>query len=208
MAARDKSRFTTRQAGWIALAVFAAWVVFLLVPRMREPKPSAPTALPPVVVTESKLQAVGLADNPDWYGLPDYFAIWAGSVEWVENRAIFAYWNPGSYSYSYFFEARREGGQVRFRNLPAKPAGGPLELDDDALAEYARARKGDSPTHPFVFATKLPTPVTGPALRLSRSSDPMGKPGGIEKVEVNPGVQPIAPPAVKFPEQPHVESRK
>ncbi len=198
-------RTSAAKAGWVVVLLIAAWLVFLLVPGTREAKPAASNALPPVAA-ESKLESVGLANNPDWFGLADYFAIWTGNVDWVENRTFFAYWNPGSYSYSYFFEAIREGEKIRFRSLPAKPADARFILDDDELAEYAKTRKGDSPTHPFVFAVKLPASVALPALRWSPGMDPTGEP--VEKVELKPESQPIPPPAVKFPEQPNAEPKK
>ncbi len=145
MAARDKSRFTTTQAAWIALVVFGGWLVFLFLPVSQKPKPEASPALPPMAA-QSKLEAVGLANNPDWQGLPDYFAIWAEGLDWQDDRVGFAYWNPGSRSYSYFFEATRVGGGYRFRILSRKESA-PLE---DVVAGLVPEGK-ESDAHPFVF---------------------------------------------------------
>jgi len=205
MSARPNSRFTTAQAGWIALVVFAAWLVFLFVPTSRKPKPAAPTALPPVVA-QSKLESVGLANNPDWQGLPDYFAIWANNVEWVGNKTYFAYWNPGSYSYSYFFEATRGGEGIRFRSLAEKPGDNVLHFDEGILAQYAEERKGDSPSHPFVFPKK--PLVLKPQVILSRPQEPVPDMAPIGKVEIKAEPQPIPVPGVNLPEQPNVEPKK
>ena len=194
MNARNKSRFRPKQAGWIAVAIFAAWLVFLLVPAPRKAKPPASTELPPMAA-QSKLESVGLTNNPDWQGLPGYFAIWADSVEWVGGKTRFAYWNPGSFSYSYFFEAARGNSEIRFRAISARDAGvgdAPLEgglfLDEEELAQYAEARKADSPTHPFVFSQNY-VPI---------------KPGII----MHKPAQPVYAPAVQSPKRPDAESKK
>ena len=146
MNARSKSRFTTAQAGWIALAVFGGWLVFLFLPSSRKSKPVGPAALPPVTA-QSKLESVGLANNPDWYGLPDYFSIWADQFAMDENDQVqFAYWNPGSRSYSYFFEVKRKRGGYHFRALSKEESAITEHLVSDMLAE-----KSEPDTHPFFF---------------------------------------------------------
>jgi hypothetical protein len=209
MSARTIEGTSARKAGWVIILLLLAWVVFLVAPFPSKEKPAPTSSLPPVAA-QSKLESAGLANNPDWEGLPEYFAVWAGSVDWVGDRTWFAYWNPGSYSYSYFIEATRDGKEIRFRSLSAKPTEGGLELDDDDLAEYAKDRKGDSPTHPFVFAVKLPqsltVPVPLPAPQWLHGGDPAGK--SIEKVEPKTGPQLIPLPPVKFPEQPNDDPKK
>lgn len=165
MAARDKSRFTTAQAGWIALAIFGGWLVFLFLPVSRKPKPAAPAALPPVAA-QSKLEAVGLANNPDWQGLPDYFAIWADKLSWKDDRTRFAYWNPGSQSYSYYFEAERSAGTYRFRSLTRRELdetqGEYVDPNDDRGFTFEMPEQvGESPAHPFVFFANLGVAYSG-----------------------------------------------
>jgi hypothetical protein len=192
MAARDKSRFTTAQAGWIALAIFSGWLVFLFLPVSRKPKPPAATELPPVTA-QSKLEAVGLTNNPDWQGLPDYFAIWADSLEWHDDRTAFAYWNPGSLSYSYFFEATRANGRYRFRGLSHQESSA-----SEAL--LAGMIGGQSDTHPFVFwRTEVPPGVSvdsKPGLKLWRPPPP--------PVKVDLPVTPIpVPPPLPLKDESH-----
>jgi hypothetical protein len=105
-------------AGWLFAAVFAAWLVFLLVPAPKPPAGIEPPSVPPAL---SKLAAVGLPDNPDFAGLPEYFALWADKADWVNDRALFAYWSPATLDYSYFFEAVRRDGKVRFHMVDKPP---------------------------------------------------------------------------------------
>jgi hypothetical protein len=144
MAARDKSRFTTAQAGWIALAIFGGWLVFLFLPVSRKPK--APTSTVLLPTSDSILESVGLARNPDWTGLPEYFAVWADSLEWRDGKTAFAYWNPGSQSYSYFFEATRREDRYFFRALSRKESAAA-----EGLVIQALGKGRESDTHPFVF---------------------------------------------------------
>jgi len=138
----------------ILALLLGVWLVFQFLP---EKKPASPT--PPVVVTESKLHAVGLADNPDWEGLPELFAVWADQLNWENDKTAFAYWDPWAKSYAYFFEVTRQNGRYRFR-LASKEVlrrenvyyqheeGGP---DSEEVPELT----AHSDTHPFVFLSKI-----------------------------------------------------
>lgn len=142
----------------IMVLLLAVWLIFQFWPQ----KKPAPAPLPPVQA-ESKLQAVGLANNPDWDGLPEQFAVWADKISWNDDTVRFAYWNPGSRSYSYFFEAKRVKGKYRFRAVSLQESSSEandfyaedgLEVTDDVRLEI------ESPTHPFVFPrpwTRIPT---------------------------------------------------
>lgn len=112
MSTRVYQRVSPNTAGLIFVLLLAAWLVFLFLPRQQEP---APLVAP--VVTASKLLAVGLADNPDWDGLPEFFAIIADKAEWKDGRTRFAYWHPVMKTYSYYFEAIRNGERVSFKEI-------------------------------------------------------------------------------------------
>ncbi len=126
----------------ILALLLAVWSVFQFWPQPRKPVP----ALPPVAA-ESKLQSVGLANNPDWEGLPQFFAIVADQAEWNDGKTRFAYWHPVMKTYAYYFEATRENGRVRFREI-AEPHD-PDHYWDENLGEDSRIR--------FYYA--FPSPV-------------------------------------------------
>lgn len=196
---RVNQRVSPNRVAFILVLLLAAWLVFQFYPRKKPIPPFAPVA------AESKLRTVGLADNPDWAGLPDHFAIWAGSAKWVGNRTYFAYWNPGSYSYSYFFEATRDGDRVGFRSIAsAKSIAEGLYFGDEELAQYAGSRQPDSPTHPFVFPDELPT--SGPLIDIPKPHEPVSDVP--PKVEIGSLSQPITQPKIVFPGQPNVEPKK
>jgi hypothetical protein len=136
-------RISVAKAGWLIALFLIAWPLFVLVPFGRKPAPPAPHLSPRSET--SRLPAVGLVPNSDWEGLPELFAVWQEHAEWNEGKTQFAYWHPGSRSYVYFFEARREAGTVRFRAL----------TDGEAITGGLMAQTIDltenSPTHPFVF---------------------------------------------------------
>ncbi len=156
MRARDKSRFTTAQAGWIALAVFGGWLVFLLVPVPHKVEPVKSTTRR-VIDAEPWYEMIpGVDRNPDWAGLPGYFAIWADQLDWKDDRTRFAYWNPGSQSYSYYFEAVRHQGNYRFRPLTRREMTQAqfyyVDADNRQFAhELSEQGPGTVATHPFVF---------------------------------------------------------
>ncbi len=107
-------KLSAAKTGWLLALLFFGWLAFLMMPGPTpKPKP-VPTYIPP---PSSRLVALGLPDNPDLEHLPDFFALFADKAEWKDDKTIFAYWNPGSNSYSYFFEATRVDGAIRFKTI-------------------------------------------------------------------------------------------
>jgi hypothetical protein len=183
MKALTLQRTSAAKAGWIIGLIFFAWLAFLFVPvprsRTKEVTPVVP--LPP-----SKLRVAGLKDNPDWDGLPELFAIWSDSADWQGDKTQFAYWHPTDRTYSYYFEAARKDGKVRFRPLTRSEAFASRVFRDDGSYFETDAAPGavpvtvpdfgiESPTHPFVFfrhvtfqqnrdGTFAPKPVSNPAV--------------------------------------------
>lgn len=160
MKARRPSRFSTAQAGWIALIVFGAWLAFLLVPFGDAPKP-ARVPSHALLDGEEELRAAGLPYNADWIGLPAYFAAWADRLTWSGEKLGFGYWNPGARRYSYRFEVARTARGYRFRRLRDEPASdeGVEGLDEPGML----------PTHPFDFGVSVPA---APRLRTGHDFSP------------------------------------
>lgn len=184
MNARNKSRFTTTQAAWIALAIFSGWVGFLLLPI--GPKAERPVARVPALLDgEEELRAAGLRYNADWVGLPTYFKAWASQLQRSEGKIIFRYWDPGLRTYSYEFEAVRTEHGYRFRFVHQWPPSNEKREGLDANDML--------PTHPFDFefavapvagAIDLPSP---PALFEPKSlSQPDGKPAVTIDLKASP----------------------
>jgi hypothetical protein len=120
---------------WVVLILallLGVWLVFQFYPRK---KPVPP--LPPLAA-ETKLNAVGLANNPDWDGLPEFFAIVENRAEWKDGRTRFAYWHPVMKTYSYYFEATRDGTGFRFKEI-AEPHDPDCYLEENP-AEDSRIR--------------------------------------------------------------------
>jgi len=115
MNAPGPSQSPVAKAGWLIALIFVGWLAFLFIP---VPKPDPKAAPPYVKPPPSRLVALGLPDNPDLEHLPEFFALYADKAEWKDNKTIFAYWNPGSNSYSYFVEAIRAKEAFRFRMVP------------------------------------------------------------------------------------------
>jgi hypothetical protein len=142
MSSWASERLSAAKTGWVIVALMVGWVLFLVLPfgRNQEEAPAKTAELRP---GEAELAAVGLAYNVDWVGLPAFFPVWAEGFAWEGNKVRFAYWNPVSRSYSYFFEATREGSSFRFRELTAS--------ETEPFAELAvRVLEGDeSELHPF-----------------------------------------------------------
>ena len=113
MSGSDSHRIPPNRVGLSLILLLVAWLAFSFYPRDKTPPPAAP---PPEV--ESKLRAVGLRDNLDWEGLPEFFAIWADWAEWSDRKTRFAYWHPVMKTYSYYFEATRIDGGYRFKEIP------------------------------------------------------------------------------------------
>ncbi len=126
MSGSATSRIPANWVGLTLVLLLAVWLGFTLFPRGEKPAP----VIAPVVV-ESKLHAVGLEDNPDWEGLPEFFAIWADRAEWKDNQTRFFYWNPGMNAYSYEFEAVRVNGSYRFKVISESADPSEEELNSD-----------------------------------------------------------------------------
>lgn len=184
-------RFTTRQTGWIALAVFGGWLVFLLLPSRPPPKPVTPD-LPPVRA-QSKLEAVGLRDNVDWVGLPELFAVWADRIHWDGDEVRFAYWHPGSRRYAYILEATRTTEGIRFRALSGVEAQSYERLAAEAVAEGTVAD-----THPFLFLFE-PADASSPALPPLKPN-PGAAPDSVPKAGVDLKADSLVPPQPPVPE--------
>lgn len=189
-------------ANRVALAfclLLVAWVVFLLFPRQK-PEPEAP------VQAESKLRAVGLPDNVDLEGLPEFFAAWADTKEvtWFDDHASFGYWNPVRKDYSYFIEVTRTPNGYRFslredvKNL-THILPGPSSVESEGKEQldprYGGGEK--SPTHPFDFSDpQIPNiPPGTPSWPVpEQKSMPVGKP---EKVSIE--IKPDSPLQIPQP---------
>jgi len=129
--------------------LLATWLGFQYWPDKKPPAPPLPA-----VQAESKLKAVGLTDNPDWAGLPEQFSVWAAKLEWSDNKTWFAYWNPGSGSYSYLFEATRRGTEYGFRQIgpvDLLPVGQDSYISSEGEIDEILGRRLESDTHPFIF---------------------------------------------------------
>ena len=138
-----------------------------------------------------KLHAVGLPENPDFEGLPEIFAIWAGKAEWKDNKTKFAYWHPVMKTYTYYLEATRAGGQFRFAEI-ARPQESADYYWDESLGEDC----------PIRFYYSVDSKIS-PAVRPSAfSSDPAGRETPVMKPNLEiPRIQ------VPKPEFPSIESQ-
>lgn len=163
-------------AWWVLAALLAAPLLFfaLVTPPDKSYEPPPKVELPP-----SKLQAVGLRENRDWDGLPEMFAVWAERVEWIDGRSQFAFWNPGSQSYSYFFEAKRDESHPTFRTLTRKEVfRGRTFFADGTYRSAGSVRRHDDPepveefrestTHPFIFFKSGDVPIAAETARSHR----------------------------------------
>ncbi|HLP26628.1 MAG TPA: hypothetical protein VK477_13185 [Acidobacteriota bacterium] len=127
---RPSEKIPVGKLGWIVLVLVLGAPLaffFLATPKEREAEPH--DTPPKRGIT--KLEAVGLRDYRDWDAVPEIFALWAERAHWKNNRTRFAYWNPGTNSHSYFFEARRTTSGYRFREIP-EPREVGYEWDRDA----------------------------------------------------------------------------
>lgn len=158
-------RIPVGKFAWLVVAaVVAAPALFfaLVEPKPREESSAQTAKLPP-----SKLQAVGLRENRDWDGLPEIFAVWAPRAYWQNDRARFAYWNPGTESHSYFMEARRTPQGYRFKEIK-EPREEGFGWDRDADPEsplrlYLPLRpRWHDPVQPVKETTTLRVPTPQP----------------------------------------------
>jgi hypothetical protein len=197
MTAQASGRFSPALTGWVAVLLMAGWIGFLIVPFGRKEEPRTTRVVEPRP-GETDLAVVGLTYNVDWIGLPEYFAVWAKDLVWLNDKTYFAYWNQGTETYSYFFEATRGPEGVRFRPIAMSleldaTAGGALAFNPDEFERYRESRRPESPTHPFVFPRPLgehdhPRTTAPASPRLDHGAEP--------KVEIEiPVTKPVAPAA-------------
>ena len=154
MTASASGRISAAKTGWVVVLLMVGWALFLILPFGRKEK-IEPEEVAVSRPGEDELAAVGLSYNVDWIGLPEYFAVWAGRTNWQDDKVRFAYWNPGSNSYSYYFEATRRDGRYRFRAIDR----GDLELrsgyyfdaEDEVITEWVPEPRTVAATHPFIF---------------------------------------------------------
>jgi hypothetical protein len=156
MSGSASNRIPPNLVGLIFFLLLGAWLTFVYWPRRKEVlSPVAP------MTVESKLEAAGLENNPDWEGLPEFFAIWADKIEWNDNKAYFAYWHPGARAYAYLFEAVRREGKYRFRTvLLQELVEGNYHAEDADVTAVVRW-ESEVPTHPFVFLIRLTSEIRG-----------------------------------------------
>lgn len=113
------SRLSPAQGGWLMALLLVAWVGFLFLPK---PKPPSQPLPPFEVHPPSKLEQVGLPNNPDLVSLPAVFSLWADKAPWGHGPVFFAYWHPGANDFTYFIEATRTApDEYRFRLLDKAP---------------------------------------------------------------------------------------
>lgn len=149
--AGTNSRIPLGKFAWPVLIVLLAGpLLFFALVTPREKPAEAPSAaeLPP-----SRLVAVGLRENRDWDGLPEIFAVWADQAYWQNDRARFAWWNPGTDSHSYFLEAHRTPAGIRFREI---------KEPHDAGFEWDRAVDDDSPLRLYLPIRARPEDPVAP----------------------------------------------
>ena len=211
--AKPDSRIPANQVALLFAVLLGIWVVWLVLPKSEKP----PVVSPPLVV-ESRFHAAGLPDNPDWDGLAEFFAAWAGQVPWRDDKVQFAYWNPGAHTYSYFFEAAQGEGKVRFRVLSRAEALQrkefieddtgwffPSETDLPATRMAAVDFGADSPTHPFVFFQAMEPPrILSPQWNPARPRSDPGPPPAPAKLPPFP----LPPIELKPPPLPHDSPKK
>jgi hypothetical protein len=157
-------RTSAAKAGWVVILLFFGWLAFVFVPwpQGKVEEKVAPTLVDPRAPFAAKLRQAGLPDNPDWDGLPEQFAIMADKTHWSHDKIKFAYWNPGSRDYTYFFEAKRENGHVFFREIPK-----PDYYDDIVDWGWFEKTYGDS-DYPFRFIGLESGPVWRNVLSLDK----------------------------------------
>lgn len=171
MVSQASARLSAAQTGWVIALLMTGWALFLILPFGREDAAAAPK-IPVERPGEAELAVAGLRYNVDFIGLPQYFAIWADRIEWMGNETEFAYWNPGTSSYSYVIRATRIGEkQYRFRHMRTEPA---VNQASNAVPE--------SETHPFIFpvakapaleesaGTQTESPILRPAVETPRAN--------------------------------------
>jgi hypothetical protein len=131
-------RTSAAKAGWLIIVLTIGWLVFLLWPDPIVKPPLKPLA-PVVTGLPSKLEKVGLPNNPDFEGLPEIFAVWADHAIWKDGRTRFAYWNPADREFSYELEAIKVEDGFRFRvmdDMVGDQTRGEILADDCPIRFY------------------------------------------------------------------------
>jgi len=178
MNAPGNQRVSPARVIQILVLLLVVWLGFQFWPQK---KPAPP---PVMAVPEMKLQAVGLANNPDWDGLPEFFALVANRAEWKDGKTRFAYWHPVMKTYAYYFEATRNGTGFRFKEI-AEPHDPGYDWEENS-AEDSRIRFYHA-EQPLV--TIQPRPAIVPA---------EGFPAGPVKIEIDTKIPNIPPPDRKL----------
>ena len=191
MSAPGPGQSSVAKAGWLIALLFFGWLAFLFVPG---PKPESKPAPPLVKPPPSRLVALGLPDNPDLERLPEYFAMFADQAEWKNDKTIFAFWNPGSNSYSYFFEATRMSGSYHFKVMPEQIVG-----EDEVVhggLYWSTKISADSPIR-FIHRFDPPRiliPIPAPPVGFGIRRDDGASPGVPASTPIKPPV-----PELKLP---------
>jgi hypothetical protein len=182
-------RFSAARTGLILFFILVAWLGFVAMPSRKE---VAKRIAPEESALAVKLHAVGLPENPDYEGLPEIFAIWAGKAEWKDNKTKFAYWHPVMKTYSYYFEATRVESRFRFVEI-AKPQDSAGYYLDDSLGD-------DCPVRFYYSVGSENLQVTHPA--MGTVIDSIGRDAPVVKPDFEvPGIQ------VPKPELPSINSQ-
>jgi len=142
MARTFSGRLSAKQTGWLVVLLLAGWLLFLVLPFGKTDREEA-TEIAELRPGEAELTTAGLPYNVDWIGLPTFFPIWADQFVWRGDKVEFAYWNPSTETYSYFFEAVRKGKNYRFRLLGKNEI--PYEDRPSTAADKLKATE----MHPF-----------------------------------------------------------
>ena len=116
MNAPASARTSAGMTRWLIILLMLGWLAFVFVPWPTKRKKMV-NRIPLEHFLVSKLNAVGLPDNPDYDGLPEIFEIWSAKAEWKDGRTRFAYWHPVMKTYSYYFEAVRVEGKFYFTEI-------------------------------------------------------------------------------------------
>ena len=170
-------KFSAARTGLILFFILAVWLGFVAMPSRKE---VAKKSQPVQSALAVKLHAVGLPENPDYEGLPEIFAIWAGNAEWKDDKTKFAYWHPVMKTYSYYFEATRIEGRFRFVEIAAPQESAGYYLDD-SLGD-------DSPVSFYYSGDSKNSQVARPA--MSTMIDPIGRDAPVIRPDLEmPGIE-------------------
>ncbi|MBI2511544.1 MAG: hypothetical protein HYV96_06160 [Opitutae bacterium] len=174
------SQIPVSKLAWLVLLILIGAPLaffYLATPKARDETPAVPREKRPL----TKLESVGLRDYRDWDGLPELFAVWADKAHWKNDRTRFSYWNPGTRSYSYFFEARRTPDGFRFREIP-EPRDRGFEWDSEA--------GDDSPLRLYLPVRARPEePVKSLEKSVAPARESQKIPVQVEKPDLSPATK-------------------